>query len=122
MEYTILIHDENFNTEYPSIIHSQTENDNISKNRLRGILEIEGGYVAQLFKGDNCILEITTIVRKDNLKRIPKIGDLACFNPPYYKGLLHGKIIGFTNNGLPLVQVEEEDEIYTPKTGFIIIK
>lgn len=125
--YSLLIHDENFNTEYPSIIHSQTEYNVINKHQLRDILEKEGGYVAQLFKDDKNILEITTTVRKDNLKRIPKIGDLVCYNPPYYKGLEYGKVIGFNNGGLPMVKVKEEDEedeveICTPKTGFIIIK
>lgn len=121
--YSLFIHDENFDTEYPSIIHSQTENEVINKHQLRDILEKEGGYVAQLFKDDENILEITTIVRKDNLKRIPKIGDLVCYNPPYYKGLVHGKVVGFNNGGLPMVETEEEDgkEVCIPKTGFIII-
>lgn len=124
MEHTLLIHNENFDTEYPSIIHSQTEDNILSKNKIVEILEREGGHVAQFFRGDNEILQITTTIRKDNLGRVPKIGDLVCYNPPYYKGLEYGKVIGFNNSGLPMVKVGKEDgaEICTPKTGFIIIK
>jgi polyphosphate kinase 2 (PPK2 family) len=63
------------------------------------------------------------IIRKDILERTPEIGDIVTFNPPYYKGLLIGKVVGFAKSGLPLLEVEEwEGEVATPKTQFAIIK
>jgi|LakMenEpi03Aug12_release.lakeMendotaPanAssembly.Ray.scaffolds.fasta_scaffold783166_2 hypothetical protein len=74
--------------------------------------------------------------RNDLLNREPNIGDLVCWNPAKYKGLLYGKIIKFSkNNGLPIILADEVfhnkyygqtnsdgPNTYTPKTGFIIIK
>lgn len=72
-------------------------------------------------------------VRKDLLGNTPSVGDIIVFNPPRYKGLVHGVCIGFSSGGLPKVnkivnvsgyvraQLDREG-FYTPKTGFVCVK
>ena len=66
-------------------------------------------------------------IRKDIIGNIPQIGDIIAFNPPRYKGTLHGECIGFSKVGLPQVKCVSngpgfEFELYSPKTGFAVIK
>lgn len=59
-------------------------------------------------------------MRQDNTGKTPNIGDKVTFNPPYYKGLLIGEVIGEKKgSGLPIVKVDDRE--YTPKSGFVII-
>lgn len=37
---------------------------------------------------------------RDKIHQKLEIGDLVCFNPPYYKGLVIGKIEKFTPKGI----------------------
>lgn len=71
------------------------------------------------------------MIQDDIFGRSPMFGDTIIFNPPYYKGLLHGKCIGFTKSGLPmLIDIQncssridweiKKKGYYSPKTGFII--
>jgi hypothetical protein len=72
--------------------------------------------------------------KKDILGKTPKLYDIIAYNPPSYKGLVHGLCIGFTNAGLPKVDMDTADYgnysikyhmqkngYYTPKTGFVCI-
>jgi signal peptidase I len=67
------------------------------------------------------------IKRKDMFGVIPEIGDTIVFNPPYYKGLVSSKVIGFAKSGLPEVEsytppYNSNNEMNdTPKTGFVVI-
>ena len=71
-------------------------------------------------------------IRKDILGNIPEIGDTIVFNPPWYKGLVHGTCMGFSDSGLPKVSNLSntsgmQHEVrkygsYTPKTGFVVVK
>lgn len=76
-------------------------------------------------------------VRKDILGQTPEIGDTIIFNPPRYKGLVHGTCIGFKQgSGLPMVTDLSSMHHYwdstvidglevryaTPKTGFVAFK
>lgn len=40
--------------------------------------------------------------RKDIVGNIIKIGDEVAYNPPYYKGLKTGTIVGFTPKGIKI--------------------
>lgn len=62
----------------------------------------------------------------------PELDDTIVYNPPFYKGLVHGKCVGFTKAGLPEIEFEDKDKFYgglpnangyhTPKTGFVVYK
>lgn len=76
--------------------------------------------------------------KPDICGNIPVYGDYAAFNPPYYKGLVYGEIVGFVEStGNPIIRVmkeqfqyipwgyrnnEQEYIDYNPKTGYVIIK
>ena len=76
--------------------------------------------------------------KPDICGNIPVYGDFAAFNPPYYKGLVYGEIVGFVEStGNPIIRVSrlkfrlatfrvvsrtEEYMDYSPKTGYVIIK
>ena len=84
----------------------------------------------------------TTKIKCDMLGNFPKIGDTIAFNPPKFKGLITGKIIGFTSTGSPKLQISKEHaetnwklkyaiisnmklygaEFYTPRTNWVIAK
>lgn len=67
--------------------------------------------------------------QKDILDIEPEIEDTIVFS---YEGLVYGKCIGFTEAGLPKVNIylltksklDEKLQIpfYAPKTGFVVIK
>lgn len=40
--------------------------------------------------------------RKDIVGNVIKIGDEVAYNPPYYKGIKTGTIVGFTPKGIRL--------------------
>jgi hypothetical protein len=40
-------------------------------------------------------------IKPDLFGNIPKVGDVIGFNPPRYKGLVYGTIIGFSKSGCP---------------------
>jgi hypothetical protein len=76
-----------------------------------------------------------TELRKDIIGRRVNIGDMICWNPAKYKGLVFGIITGFRKaNGLPIVLIDNkfsnyyigqnsgEIHHYVPKTGFALIK
>ena len=64
-------------------------------------------------------------IREDNLGVAPAIGDTVVYNPPYYKGLRTGKVVGFKKgSGLPIVEYYNSGNpsyTETPKTGFIVL-
>ena len=78
------------------------------------------------------------ITKPDICGNTPVYGDYAAFNPPYYKGLVYGEIVGFAEStGNPIIRVmkeqfqyiplgyrnnEQEYIDYNPKTGYVIIK
>jgi hypothetical protein len=63
---------------------------------------------------------------------IPVYGDFAAFNPPYFKGLRYGEIIGFVETtGNPIIRYkigknretgEPVYRDYSPRTGYVIVK
>ena len=72
-------------------------------------------------------------MKTDLFGNIPKVGDIIVFNPPRYKGVAVGKIVGFGKTGFPqLVEIKEENSnswmyweitdkgYYTVKTNFVI--
>lgn len=72
-------------------------------------------------------------IQKDIFGVEPEIGDLIVYNPPKYKGLLVAKCVGFTNSGLPELEINKEKNwfytgqpnkngYYTPKTEFVVHK
>lgn len=69
-------------------------------------------------------------IKKDIFGVVPEIGDIIIFNPPRYKGLLYGTCVGFSNHGLPEMELANEvihgqpnsSGNYTPKTGFVVYK
>lgn len=61
-------------------------------------------------------------IRKDMFGREPLIGDTIVYNPPGYKGLEQGIVIGYSTIGLPKVSKTGNPDIwYTPKTGFVVV-
>ena len=46
-------------------------------------------------------------IREDILGNIPDIGDTIAYNPPRYKGLVHGICVRFTSSGLAEEAVKE---------------
>lgn len=79
------------------------------------------------------------ITKPDICGNIPVYGDYAAFNPPYYKGLVYGEIVGFVEStGNPIIRVSDsrydffirrqrgrttnDYRDYSPKTGYVIIK
>lgn len=74
-------------------------------------------------------------IRKDLLGKEPQLGSFIAYNPPYFKGIIIGKIVAFSSSGLPRVvrttQLEhfyiddlekQERWLNTPKTGFVIVE
>ena len=73
-------------------------------------------------------------IKKDILGNTPQIGDTIAFNPSHYKGLLTGEVLGFTSSGSPEINPKNvyphmqhigdanKNGMYTPKTGFVIVK
>lgn len=67
-------------------------------------------------------------IRSDMVGKIPALGDLVAFNPPAYKGLLIRPILNFSTSGLPIVDMNWDDQlgryqsrIKSIKTGFVIV-
>jgi len=67
----------------------------------------------------------------DILNQEVNIGDTIVFNPPKYKGIVHGIVRGFSESGLPKIHtitrvhgayIQEKDFYNTPKTGFAVVK
>lgn len=53
--------------------------------------------------------------KPDICGNIPVYGDYAAFNPPYYKGLVYGEIVGFVEStGNPIIRVMKEQFQYVP--------
>ena len=74
-------------------------------------------------------------IRKDLLGKEPEIGSFIAYNPPYFKGIIIGKVVAFSSSGLPRVVRREqlqhfytddlerqERRLNTPKTGFVIVE
>jgi len=77
-------------------------------------------------------------IRKDMLNQIPSVGDLIAYNPPYVKGIVIARVLGFAKSGLPkVIDIEDIEESLkecneengdiinycdTPKTGFVVVQ
>lgn len=73
-------------------------------------------------------------VKKDILGKTPMIGSIVCWNVPYYKKLICGRVLGFRPSGTPYTQIVSEHESrfvrgaankdgsYSVKSDFVIVE
>lgn len=72
-------------------------------------------------------------IRKDILGKTPMIGSIVCWNVPYCKKLICGRVLGFKPSGIAYTQIVSEHESryagkankdgsYSVKYDFVIVE
>lgn len=61
------------------------------------------------------------MIKKDVFGIEPKVGDTIIFNPAYYKGILFGICTSISKNGVPTVEVlNDQYKFHQVRTNFAI--